>query len=69
MNRYADEKKYQKALETLDESYEDTVQFFSEPTEAHVHIRTTNVLERLNGEVRKREKRYAYFQISNLHFA
>ena len=69
MNRYADEKKYQKALETLDESYEDTVQFFSEPTEAHVHIRTTNVLECLNGEVRKREKRYAYFQISNLHFA
>src|SRR5690625_3923246 len=55
MNRYEDEKKYQKALETLDEGYEDAVQFFSEPAETHVHIRTTNVLERLNSEVRKRE--------------
>lgn len=61
MNRYEDEKKYQKALETLDEGYEDAIQFFSEPTEAHAHIRTTNVLERLNGEVRKREKTIRIF--------
>lgn len=61
MSRYEDEKKYQKALETLDAGYEDAIQFYSEPTEAHVHIRTTNVLERLNGEVRKREKTIRIF--------
>ena len=61
MNRYEDEKRYQKALATLDEGYEDAIQFYSEPTEAHVHIRTTNVLERLNGEVRKREKTIRIF--------
>jgi len=56
MNRYEGEKKYQNALETLDQGYEDAVQFFAEPKEAHVHIRTTNVLERINSEVRKRER-------------
>src|SRR5699024_2277959 len=61
MNRYEGEKKYEKALETLDEGYEDAIQFYSEPTEANVHIRTTNVLERVNGEVRKREKTIRIF--------
>jgi len=56
MNRYEDDKRYQKALKILDEGYEDAVQFFSEPSEAHDHIRTTNVLERLNSEVRRREE-------------
>ena len=55
IDRYADKKQYQKAIEILDEGYEDAIQFFSEPAEAHVHIRTTNVLERLNSEVRRRE--------------
>jgi len=55
MDRYEDEKRYQKALEILDNGYEDAIQFFSEPPEARVHIRSTNVLERLNSEVRKRE--------------
>lgn len=54
--RFQHEKGYTKALETLDEGYEDAIQFFNEPSEAHVHIRSTNVLERLNSEVRKREK-------------
>jgi len=56
MNRYEDDKRYQKALDTLDEGYEDAIQFYAEPVETHVHIRTTNVLERLNLEVRRREK-------------
>lgn len=56
MTRYEDQKKYQKALEILDDGYEDAVQFFNEPKEAHAHIRTTNVLERINLEVRRREQ-------------
>ncbi len=56
IDRYGDNQKYEKAIEILDEGYEDAVQFFSEPPEAHVHIRTTNVLERLNSEVRRRER-------------
>ena len=56
ITRFEDEKKYEKAIEILDNGYEDAVQFYSEPTESHVHIRTTNVLERLNSEVRRREQ-------------
>lgn len=56
MTRYDGQKKYQKALDTLDQGYEDAVQFFNEPEEAHAHIRTTNVLERINSEVRRREQ-------------
>lgn len=53
---YEDNEKYAKALEILDNGYEDAVQFFSEPKIAHKHIRSTNVLERINGEIRRREK-------------
>lgn len=55
MDRYENDKKYEKAIKTLDDGYEDAVQFLSEPSETHVHIRTTNVLERLNSEIRRRE--------------
>src|SRR5690625_7634417 len=55
INRYEDNKKYQKAIVILDNGYEDADQFFNEPIEAHIHIRKTNVLERLNSEVRRRE--------------
>jgi len=61
MTQYEDNKKYKKALETLDNGYEDAIQFFSEPPETHVHIRSTNVLERLNAEVRKRENTIRIF--------
>src|SRR5690625_460031 len=56
INHYENDKRYEKAIETLDDGYEDAIQFFNEPTEAHIHIRTTNVLERINSEVRRREK-------------
>lgn len=56
IEKYEDDKRYTKAIETLDEGYEDAVQFYAEDKDTHVHIRTTNVLERLNSEVRKREK-------------
>src|SRR5690625_2232584 len=52
---YEDNKKYTDALEIIAEGYEDAIQYYSEPRIAHKHIRSTNVLERINGEVRRRE--------------
>ncbi|MED4207622.1 transposase, partial [Neobacillus mesonae] len=56
MNQYVDESKYAKALETLDEGFEDAVQYLNFSEKLHPHIRSTNSLERLNQEVRRREK-------------
>lgn len=53
---YEDNGKYQKAIERLDDGFEDAIQFFAEPENAHKHIKTTNVLERINSEVRRRER-------------
>lgn len=36
--------------------FEDSIQYMSEPTNYHVHLRTTNNLERINQEVRRREQ-------------
>ncbi|MBP2259191.1 IS256 family transposase [Virgibacillus alimentarius] len=55
IEKFEDDKKYVKAIETLDAGYEDAIQFYAEDKDTHIHIRTTNVLERLNSEVRKRE--------------
>lgn len=56
MNQFGDEAKYAKALETLDEGFEDAIQYLNFPEKVHSHIRSTNSLERLNQEVRRREK-------------
>ena len=56
IEKYADDKKYHKSVDTLDAGYEDAIQFYAEDKDVHNHIRTTNVLERLNSEVRKRER-------------
>jgi putative transposase len=56
MNQFGDEAKYAKALETLDEGFEDAIQYLNFPEKMHSHIRSTNSLERLNQEVRRREK-------------
>jgi len=56
MNQFGDEAKYAKALKTLDEGFEDAIQYLNFPEKVHPHIRSTNSLERLNQEVRRREK-------------
>jgi putative transposase len=56
MNQFGDEAKYAKALATLDEGFEDAIQYLNFPEKMHPHIRSTNSLERLNQEVRRREK-------------
>lgn len=53
---YEEEKGYQKAIEILDEGFEDATQFYNEPRDYHVNLRTTNMLERLNSEIHRRER-------------
>ena len=56
LDKYAEEPKLQKALEKLEAGFEDATQFLHEPQTYHRHISSTNHLERLNQEVRRREK-------------
>ncbi|GKV67493.1 MULTISPECIES: IS256 family transposase [unclassified Sporosarcina] len=55
-SKYADEPKVQKALETLEEGFDDAVQFLNEPLDFARFLSSTNHLERLNQEVRRREQ-------------
>lgn len=66
--KYEDDKRYEKALKTLDEGYEDAIQFYAEDKDTHIHIRTTNVLERLNSEIRRRERVIRIFPDVNSAF-
>jgi putative transposase len=54
--KYEEEKWYQKAITILDEGFDDATQFFAEPSDYHVSLRTTNMLERMNSEIRRRER-------------
>lgn len=56
MSKFGDNSKYIKALEVLDEGFEDTIQYMNHPEAIRTNIRSTNSLERLNQEVRRREK-------------
>lgn len=56
METYEDQKGYQKVISILDEGFDDAIQFYNEPENYYVHLRTTNVLERMNSEIRRREK-------------
>ncbi|MCM3574557.1 transposase, partial [Mesobacillus subterraneus] len=56
MNRFSNEARFGKALAILDEGFEDTIQYMNFPENIRIHIRSTNSLERLNQEVRRRER-------------
>jgi putative transposase len=56
MSQFGDNSKYEQALKVLDEGFEDTIQYMEHPEDMRCHIRSTNSLERLNQEVRRREK-------------
>ena len=53
---FGDNPKLEKAIETLEDGFEDAIQYLNEPSKYHQYIRSTNSLERLNQEVRRREK-------------
>lgn len=52
---YDSKPKYKKACATLDEGFEDAFQY-SVNGKPHSRLRSTNMLERLNSEIRRREK-------------
>lgn len=55
LEAYADQPKYQKACETLDQGFEDAFQY-TVVGQGHSRLKSTNLIERLNQEVRRREK-------------
>jgi putative transposase len=56
ITKYGDNPKLENALKTLEEGFEDAIQYLNEEKTFHLHISSTNSLERLNQEVRRREK-------------
>ncbi|MFZ7947010.1 MULTISPECIES: IS256 family transposase [Bacillaceae] len=56
MSQFGDNLKYEQALKILDDGFEDTIQYMEFQEDIRCHIRSTNSLERLNQEVRRREK-------------
>lgn len=61
IEKYQNTKGFSKAIEILDAGFEDTIQFHAHPVQFHVHLRTTNMLERVNKEIRRREKVISIF--------
>ena len=55
LEKYEEQPKYENALKILDEGFEDAIQYMSYPENVRLYIRSTNSLERLNQEVRRRE--------------
>jgi putative transposase len=56
LERFGDNPKIEKAIRTLEDGFEDAIQYLNEPIKFQQYIRSTNSLERLNQEVRRREQ-------------
>lgn len=56
VERYEKDSRFVKAAEKLDAGFEDAIQFLNEPEAYWIKLRTTNNLERINGEIRRRER-------------
>ncbi|WP_078544355.1 IS256 family transposase [Litchfieldia alkalitelluris] len=56
ISQFGNNSKYEKALAILEDGFEDTIQYMNYPEKIRPHIRSTNSLERLNQEVRRRER-------------
>ncbi|WYP27577.1 IS256 family transposase [Alkalihalobacillus sp. FSL W8-0930] len=56
ISKYADHPKLEKAIVKLEEGFDDSIQYMNEPHPYHVFLRTTNSIERLNQEIRRRER-------------
>jgi putative transposase len=54
--RFGDNPKIEKAIQILEDGFEDAIQYLNEPVRFQQYIRSTNSLERLNQEVRRREQ-------------
>jgi len=60
LQAYEGKKKYQKACEKLDNGFEDAFQY-TVMEQVHSRLKSTNLIERLNQEVRRREKTIRIF--------
>ncbi|MFZ4453066.1 IS256 family transposase [Salibacterium aidingense] len=56
VTRYQDHSKLQTVIDKLEEGFDDAIQYMNEPVHYHVYVRSTNSLERLNQEIRRRER-------------
>lgn len=56
IEKYSETKGFTKAIDRLEAGFEDSMQFHSQNFDFHKSLRTTNMLERVNREVRRREK-------------
>lgn len=56
MERYSNERGMRYALDALEAGFDDAVAVLSLPESLHTRLRTTNMIERLNEEVRRRER-------------
>jgi transposase-like protein len=56
ISRYQDQPKLKKMIDKLEDGFDDAIQYLNEPLKYHKYIRSTNSLERLNQEVRRRER-------------
>lgn len=56
LQQFEEEPKYKAALAVLEDGFEDTMQYMNEPVSMRRYVRSTNYLERLNQEVRRRER-------------
>jgi len=56
-----DNAKYDAAVKTLDEGFFDAIQYTSEPHIAQKYLRSTNSVERINREIRRRERVISFF--------
>ncbi|MBD1221151.1 IS256 family transposase [Virgibacillus halodenitrificans] len=56
VSNHQDNSKMEKAINNLEEGFDDAIQYLNEPLAYHRFIRSTNSLERLNQEVRRRER-------------
>ena len=55
-DEYSSVEKYEKALKTLDEGFEEVTQYYQFKVGLHKYIRTTNRVENINLQIRRREK-------------
>ncbi|MEH7238695.1 IS256 family transposase [Bacillus sp. JJ1562] len=56
VSRHIESTKIKNAISILEEGFEDSIQFLNEPEKFQLHISSTNSLERLNQEIRRRER-------------
>lgn len=69
LEQFGNQPKYENALNILEEGFEDTIQYMNFSEDIRKHIRSTNSLERLIQEVRRRETVIRIFQTHNQLFA